>query len=301
MRHPLRGRIVIASAVAGLALLAPLPVAAGFSLGSGAEDLVRAGLPLSPSPTPAPTEPALAVPAQPVSPSPQPASPSRQPVSAVPITSGSGERAEVAITLDADLSEHTLYRIRQGSVPAQVNFAVLDYLEATGTPSTVFVTGLWALEYPDVMDRMAGNPIYELANHSWDHSAWTDNCYGLPTVQGDPAVQVQMTAEVIKQHTGTYPSFFRFPGLCHNQAHVDFVAQLGERTVDFDLSGSDAFAKSPSAVAQSLLSQVRPGSIIVLHLNGAPAAPVTSQILAELVPGLTAMGLQPVTMTELMR
>lgn len=255
--------------------------------------------PVGPQTAPDPVAEAVA---EAVPPAPTPsASPSPQPVSAVPITSGPGERAEVAITLDADLSEHTLYRIRQGSVPAQVNFAVLDYLEFTGTPSTVFVTGLWALEYPDVMDRMAANPLYELANHSWDHSAWTTDCYGLPTVQGDPAVQVQMTAEVIRQHTGDYPSFFRFPGLCHDQAHVDFVAQLGERTVDFDLSGSDAFAKSPSAVAQSLLSQVRPGSIIVLHLNGAPAAPVTAEVLAELVPGLTAMGLQPVTMTDLMR
>lgn len=209
-------------------------------------------------------------------------------------------RPEVAITLDADLSSWTLDKIRQGSMPAQVNATALDYLEQTNTASTVFVTGLWAQEYPEVMSRMAANPLYELANHSWGHDAWTSDCYGLPVLAGDPIANVTDTSRVIAAHTGKWPEFFRFPGLCHDPADVAVVASQGARTVDYDLDGSDAFAANPSAVASSLAAQARAGSIIVLHLNGAPNAAHTTEILTLLVPALEAKGLTPVTMSQLM-
>lgn len=316
-----RRRIAIAAATvaAGAVVVAPLPLAVGaVDVGNiellqaitspkdepAAQSPATAGSPtLSPStesgdgaPTP------VAPPAAPESAAAEPAPPPPgSPVAPEVINRAETGRPEVAITLDADLSEWTQARVRAGELPPQVNAAALDYLEQTGTPSTVFVTGLWALEYPGAMNRMAQNPLYELASHSWDHGAWTSDCYGLPLAQSDPVANIADTAAVIESYTGTYPTFFRFPGLCHDPADVELVASLGQRTVDYDLNGSDAFAYDANLVASNLLDQIRPGSIVVLHLNGAPNAPMTAQILQQLVPGLADRGLTPVTLEQLMR
>jgi peptidoglycan/xylan/chitin deacetylase (PgdA/CDA1 family) len=320
-----RRRLVAPLVTSAALLLAPLPLAAGLaasnlptaatedaiaaapdpaneytwrSLGqtfeSGGESLAS---PADPSAVPAasPELPASTPTAAPPNPLTPPA-----PVPAEVIARSETGRPEVAITLDADLSPWTLNKVRQGSLPAQVNVAVLDYLEQSGTPSTVFVTGLWALEYPGVMTRMAESPLYELANHSWGHDAWTPHCYGLPLLTGDPVAEVADTSRLIASYTGEWPDFFRFPGLCHDPADVAVVASQGARTVDYDLDGSDAFAANPAAVAASLADQARAGSIIVLHLNGAPNAAHTAEILASLVPALEVKGLTPVTISQLM-
>ncbi|TXH43726.1 MAG: polysaccharide deacetylase [Actinobacteria bacterium] len=207
---------------------------------------------------------------------------------------------KVALTFDADLAPDSLRRVQAGTMPAQINTEVLDYLEQTGTPATVFVTGMWAQQYPEGMQRLAGNPLYEIGNHSWDHMSWTPGCYGLPTLPGNGAAEVTDTAEVIKSYTGKYPRFFRFPGLCHDDEDVAIVAANGERVVDTDISGSDAFAKDGYAVASSIASQAQAGSIIVLHLNGAPNAGTTATIVQNLVPALKAQGLQPVTLSQML-
>jgi peptidoglycan/xylan/chitin deacetylase (PgdA/CDA1 family) len=209
----------------------------------------------------------------------------------------------VALTFDADLSDWALTRVRDGRYPAQVNTEVLQVLESTQTPATIFVTGLWAEEYPAAMRRIAGNPRLELANHTFNHDAWTQDCYGLPTVDGQAAKtrEVTRTAEIIRSYSGTLPDFFRFPGLCHTQQDVDLVAALGETPVDVDVETSDAFAEDADRTTAGILAEVQPGSIVLFHLNGAPNAPATAQIVRDLIPALTARGLRPVTLTELLR
>ena len=69
-------------------------------------------------------------------------------------------------------------------MPAQINTEVLDYLEQTGTPRRSS-SPAWAQQYPEGMQRLAGNPLYEIGNHSWDHMSWTPGCYGLPTLPGN--------------------------------------------------------------------------------------------------------------------
>jgi peptidoglycan-N-acetylglucosamine deacetylase len=45
---------------------------------------------------------------------------------------------------------------------------------------------------------------------------------------------------------------------------------------------------------------VRPGSIVVMHLNGAPNAPMTARSLDRVLPGLRERGLRAVTVSELL-
>jgi peptidoglycan/xylan/chitin deacetylase (PgdA/CDA1 family) len=250
--------------------------------------------------------------AQSASPSPMPgsgsptpkaaASPTAKVIPPVAVTNGARTGNKFALTFDADLSGYSLGRIYGGTMPEQYNEPVIDYLQQTGTPATIFVTGMWAQRYPLAMQRFAGSDLFEVGNHTWSHEAWTSDCYKLPYLT-DPyaqSAQVSETNKVIAAYTGKNPRFFRFPGLCHNDSGVALVAGMGMVSVDTDISGSDAFAKNGYAVAQSIANQARPGSIIVLHLNGAPNAGTTAQVVANLVPMLQQAGLQPVTLSELL-
>lgn len=244
----------------------------------------------------------IAVPAvdEATKPTPTPTAP--QPVPPVAVSNGDRSVGKVALTFDADLSQYTLNRIYNGTMPEQYNVAVVDYLERTGTPATMFVTGLWTERYPLAMQRFAANDIFEIANHSYSHEAWTSNCYKLPYITdvGTKQAQVSQTSAAIAAYTGEQPRYFRFPGLCHNPDDVALVASMGLVPVDTDIAGSDAFAKNPYAVAQSIAAQAQPGSVILLHLNGAPNAPATLQIVEQLLPMLSERGLQPVTLAELL-
>jgi peptidoglycan/xylan/chitin deacetylase (PgdA/CDA1 family) len=49
---------------------------------------------------------------------------------------------------------------------------VIDELRASGTPATVFLAGLWAETYPDVVRSLAADPRFEPESITFDHAAW---------------------------------------------------------------------------------------------------------------------------------
>lgn len=244
--------------------------------------------PASPAPTPTPSE--SAAPAAPIT-----------PVPAEVITNGPRDVPKVAITFDTAYSAETDALVTSGAIGPQYNAAVLDYLDATSTPATVFVTGLWGEQYPDAMKRLAATSTIELGNHTWSHAGWAGECYGLPQ-PGDvenQKLEIGRTAMLIAGYTGRAPSLIRFPALCHDPADVALAAEFGEYTVDTDIGLNDTGVTEAAPVAAGILEQVQPGSIILLHLNGPPNTPATVEILNQLVPGLQAKGLTPVTVSEL--
>ncbi len=209
---------------------------------------------------------------------------------------------QVAITLDADYSPAAASKVATGEYPRQVNSTAIKYLTTSDTSATIFVTGMWAHTYRADLKRLAANPRFELANHTFNHDAWTRSCYGLPYI-GDATAKLSSltrTNDVVREATGRSMSYARLPGLCHNRPDEKLIADAGMRSVDTDVSTSDAFATNPAVVAKEMLRKVKPGSILLFHLNGAPNAPATTEILKLLIPGLKARGLTPVTLSELL-
>lgn len=242
------------------------------------------------------------------------ASPSPEPTTAAPnaaalasvtpqvITNGPRERAAVALTFDTSYDAVTASAVAAGALPRQFDPSVLDVLASYEAPATVFVTGLWAQDHPDAMTRLAGDARIEIGNHSWSHNAWTKDCYGLPYVGSveQQRAEIEVAAGQIAQFTGTNPTLFRFPGMCASPEGSALAAELGEQPIGTDVVYNDAFVVDPQAGAAAILSQVQPGSIIGLHLNGAPNAPSTAAMVEALIPELRARGLELVTVTELL-
>lgn len=227
----------------------------------------------------------------------------RPPAGARLITHGPRGQRLVALTFDADLTVPMLEALRAHRVARWYDPAILAELRATRTPSTIFVTGLWAATYPRLTRSLAADPLFELENHSYDHAGWERPCYGLPAAvtAAQKRDELRRGAVVLSETAGVAPTYFRFPGGCTSRHDVRLVDALGERAVQWDVVSGDAYLRDPRSVARHVLDATRPGSIVVMHLVGAPNAPATASALRAIVPGLRARGFRLVTLRRLLR
>lgn len=218
------------------------------------------------------------------------------------ITNGPRNRPLLALTFDADMTPAMLRLLRGGEVRGWYDERITRALRATRTPATFFVTGLWAQTYPGAVRALAADPLFELENHSFDHAAWEAPCYGLTplrTVAGK-RVEVLRTIRILAAIVHARPRYFRFPGGCQDEADVRLVKSLGEQPVQWDVISGDAYLRDPHAVERQVLAQVRPGSIVVMHLDGAPVTPATAAALEALIPALRSRGFRLVTLRALL-
>lgn len=220
---------------------------------------------------------------------------------AAPIANGPRNRRAVALTFDADMTRAMLAALRNGTTAAAYDPRIVAELRATRTPATIFLTGLWTERYAAVARSLAHDPLFELENHTVDHAAFAGTCYGLPHVP-DAAARRHEIADataIIERVTGIQTHYMRFPGGCLDRAATRLAASLGQRPVQWDIASGDAFLRDPQEIVRNTLGLIRPGSIVVMHLNGAPNAPATADALGPIIAGLRAKGLRPVKLDEL--
>ncbi|PAX83551.1 polysaccharide deacetylase [Streptomyces albidoflavus] len=204
----------------------------------------------------------------------------------------------VALTFDADMTADQGERAAGGERFDHPE--LIASLRRLKVPATVFMTGRWAEEYPDQARAIGADPLFEIANHSYSHHAFTGDCYGLPRV-----AESEMRADVERAYTAFRTAgvkkampYFRFPGGCYDDAALREVSAAGVTAVQWDVVSGDAFATDADAVAQQVLDGVRPGSVVVMHCTRS-AAPTTERALRRIVPALREQGYHFVKVSEL--
>ncbi|MEW1685403.1 polysaccharide deacetylase family protein [Streptomyces sp. NPDC093594] len=244
--------------------------------------------------------------ARPPAPAPSPAAPSAPPTLAagpagVTPVFEHGPRdggKTVALTFDADMTADQGPRAAAGEHFDHPR--LIGTLRALKVPATVFMTGRWAEEYPDQARSIGRDPLFEVANHSYSHYAFTADCYGLPTVTRERMrADVERAYEVFRTVGVPDPMpYFRFPGGCYDRRALKALTPAGVTAVQWDVVGGDAFATDPQAVARQVLDGVRPGSVVVLHCTRS-AAPATEEAVRTVVPELRRQGYRFVKVSEL--
>ncbi|MEU1484733.1 polysaccharide deacetylase family protein [Streptomyces sp. NPDC005752] len=206
----------------------------------------------------------------------------------------------VALTFDADMTADQGPRAAGGE--HFDNPGLITSLRRLRVPSTVFMTGRWAQEYPAQARAIGTDPLFEIANHSFSHHAFSSPCYGLPAVEKtDMRREVERAFAAIRA-TGArnVVPYFRFPGGCYDDVALKALAPTGVTAVQWDVVSGDAFATDADAVAEQVLEGVEPGSLVVLHCTRS-AAPVTDEAVRRIVPELHERGYRFVKVSELMR
>jgi peptidoglycan/xylan/chitin deacetylase (PgdA/CDA1 family) len=232
----------------------------------------------------------------------EPQAPEKPPREARPtaIQEGTTKGKKVALTFDADMTPDMQSKLDAGQAPPQYNAEVIRQLRRYDVPATLFMTGMWAKLYPDKVRSLAQDPLFTIGNHTYDHAAFTSDCYGLASVSdpGEKEQEIARTARVLRKLTGEEPFWMRFPGLCHSDVDLQLVADEGEQVVD-GLGSGDAFQSDPQVIVDTVMREVQPGSIIVMHMMGPPNAPASGEALKTLIPALRDEGYDLVSLDRL--
>jgi peptidoglycan-N-acetylglucosamine deacetylase len=206
----------------------------------------------------------------------------------------------------------TLDLCESGGEVSGYDAAIIDYLRASNTKATLFAGGKWMTSHPGRTQQLMVDPLFEMANHGWAHRnarALTGSAL-LDEIMGPQRAYESLRAELsqAKCVAGTSPGLpgvpqriglFRFPfGACHAPS-LAAVNDQGLLAIQWDVStGDPSPATSAAQIAQAMISQTKPGSIIIAHANGRGYHTAAGLPLA--IPKLRAMGYEFVTVSELL-
>lgn len=179
-----------------------------------------------------------------------------------------------------------------GSGSATLAHALLREAERLHVAVTVLAVGTW-LEQQPAMARRILRGGHELGNHTLHHYPM------LRLGHTETFREVRGCADVLHRLIGTEGRWFRASGTQHTTALIRHAAgRAGYRTcLSYDVDTLDYQDPGAAAVVRNGLRGVRPGSILSLHLGHSG----TVEALPDLVRGLRAKGLTPVTVGDLLR
>jgi peptidoglycan/xylan/chitin deacetylase (PgdA/CDA1 family) len=177
-----------------------------------------------------------------------------------------------------------------GDGPPALATALLAEAERAGARVTVMAVGRWLGEYPQMARRILDGG-HELGNHTEHHIA-------VDALSPDAAyAEIEGCAARLQKLTGTRGRWFRPSQAQHASATVRAAAlRAGYPTVlSYDLDSLDYTDPGPNAVVHNVLSAVRVGDVVSMHLGHRG----TITALPAILDGLRSRGLRAVTASEL--
>ncbi len=220
-------------------------------------------------------------------------------IAPVIVEHGPRDKKIIALTFDADMTTSMLRKLQTKEVKSLYDERIIEILNNTSTPATIFITGLWAQTYIEETKSISENPLFEIANHSLTHGSFTKNCYTLEQVK-NKNIELIETQKILQKITNITPQYFRFPGGCYEKEDLQIIADAKLIPVQWDVISGDAFQKDHNKIANTVINKTTNGSIIVMHLNGAPNAPGTAEALPSIISELKKKGYSFVKLSELL-
>jgi peptidoglycan/xylan/chitin deacetylase (PgdA/CDA1 family) len=160
---------------------------------------------------------------------------------------------------------------------------VLDVLDRYGVPATFFCVGLHAQAHTEQLDRMA-EAGHRIGNHTWSHPFLPD------LSPAELAVQLDRTDEAIARADGSGRRLFRPPYGSRTPEILDWFARDSASTmVLWDVDTGDWAMPGADTIAQRVLDQAGPGSIVLMHDGGGDRSQ-TAEALPAIIEGLLERG-----------
>jgi peptidoglycan/xylan/chitin deacetylase (PgdA/CDA1 family) len=169
---------------------------------------------------------------------------------------------------------------------------LLDEIATGGAQVTVLAVGTWLAAQPGLGRRIL-DAGHELGNHTQHHA-------DIKRMTPQQAyAEIDACARTLKTVTGSIGPWFRPSQTRHATETIKVAAaRVGYPTcLSYDVDPLDYTDPGATAVVDTTLQQVRPGSIVSLHFGHAG----TVAAIAPLLTGLHQRGLTPVTVTELLQ
>ena len=188
---------------------------------------------------------------------------------------------------------------------------IVDLLRAQGVKATFFAGGKWMETHEERTAQLIADPNFEIGSHGLRH-------LDMASLHGDTlkdeivlteAAYVRARKSLLARQCAApteadrplpeRTSLLRFPyGSC-NAASLAAAADHGQLAIQWDLvTGDPDPRRSAKAIAETILTKVHPGAIIVAHANGRGRH--TAEAIALAIPKLKEEGYDFVTVGELL-
>ncbi len=197
------------------------------------------------------------------------------PKRALPVYNVQTQEKKIAISFDAAWGNSDTQRL-------------IDILDRYHVKTTFFVVGAWVDKYPESAKALAAAG-HEVCNHSDTHP------HMRKLSQEEMKAQVEKCNEKIASATGIKPILFRPPYGDYNDAVIQTVESLNMYPIQWNVDSLDWKNPTPDQIANRVLTNVKPGSIVLFH-NGAKNTPAA---LPRVLQTLQAEGYKIVPVSQL--
>ncbi|MFD7153415.1 polysaccharide deacetylase family protein [Kribbella sp. NPDC059898] len=169
---------------------------------------------------------------------------------------------------------------------------LLDLVEHAGAKASVLAVGTWLVAHPEMATRVLQGG-HDLGNHTMHHKPMRK------LAAADARREVHDCAAVLRRTAKSQGHWFRASGTQQTTPLIRSAAAASgyAACVSYDVDGLDWQDPPAATVVKAVLDGARPGSIVSLHLGH----PVTLSALPQILSGLRAKHLTPVTLSELLR
>lgn len=187
---------------------------------------------------------------------------------------------------------------------------IVNFLRGKGVAATFFAGGKWMRSHPEQTMQLMADPLFELGNHSWTHAnlALTDDSETRDQVLWTQAQYELLREELARRarecgleaEMAAVPasmSVFRLPYGRNAPETLERLAAMGLPVIQWDVLGEGG-AGTARDMALRAASEVRPGSIALMHANAVPRH--THEIVPVFVDELLRRGWRFVTVSELL-
>lgn len=203
------------------------------------------------------------------------------------LPASAGKCNQVAITID-------------DGPDASVTPAVLDILAEHQAQATFFCIGSRAQAHPELIRRLIEQG-HAVENHTQHHR----HGFALLGFRG-MLDEIETAQNTLSQLTGRSPRFFRPPAGIRNVFLDPVLSRLDLRLASWTRRGFDTRASDADRVLQRLLSGLRGGDILLLHdgnaaVDARTGEPIVLRVLPRLLAHCRRLGLEPVTLAEVIR
>lgn len=174
--------------------------------------------------------------------------------------------------------------------PTPYTERLLKVLDDAGAKATFFVIGNKVAADPAGAKRISEAGM-EIGNHTWEHPDMTT----IPAA--DVPAQFSRANEAIAAATGRTPTIWRPPGGLTDAAVNAVAARDGLAGILWDVIPFDWINDSDiTATRYLLMTQIKPGSVVLLHDSYSS----TVDLVSQFIPVLEANGYHLVTVSELL-
>lgn len=165
-------------------------------------------------------------------------------------------------------------------------YDILDLLDQYGAKAIFFVNGHYAEKNVDTLHEIK-NRGHLIGNHTWWHIYIRKEN---PETVRDEIVRLN---DFIEEELGERPVYFRPPFGQNSDVSLEIIREEGMQTMNWSNGSLDWELKSPEAVVEQVLSNIKSGDNILFHDKR-----ITAEALGPILKELTDQGYKFVLPTE---